>query len=136
MNTYNINDQNFINSEIYQRFLEDNQGRSSLRVRAYAAGEAIPISGLKVVVSRKIDNDNVIFFEGYTNESGLTEKISLAVPKITDDNLDIPETMEYDVTVTYIPDNISSTYKVKMYEGICVVQNINIVPRMMLEGGM
>lgn len=136
MNTYNINDQSFANSEKYQNFLKENPARGSVRVRAYAAGQAIPISGLKVVVSKEIDGDNVIFFDGYTNDSGLTEKISLPVPKLTTDNLDVPEMIEYDITVTYVPDNISSTYKVKMYEGICVLQNINIVPRMMLEGGI
>ena len=136
MNTYNIDDENFINSSIYQNFIKENPSRGNLRIRAFAASQAIPISGLNIVVSKVIDNNNVVFFEGKTDESGLIEKISLPAPKIVTDNLDVPDKTTYEIQATYVPDNVVSIFKVNMYENICVVQNINIVPDTTLEMGV
>lgn len=130
MNTANINDTNFINSKIYQQFLEQNPGNGSLNIRAFAARGAIPISGLKIVVSKMIENTNVIFFEGYTNESGIIERIILPTPKLVSNNLDIPNKTTYDIIASYNPDNFNKLYKVDMYENTCVVQTINVIPEM------
>lgn len=132
MNTYNVNDQSFINSEIYQKFLSENSSRGYLNIRAYAASQAIPISGLRIVVSTTIDNNKVIFFEGSTNSSGIIGGISLPAPKLDPNNLDAPNKTTYEIQATYTPDNITQIYKVNMYENVSVIQNINIVP----EGGL
>lgn len=135
MNTVNINDEEYSNSKEYQDYLKSNPSRGFLKIRAYAASQAIPISGMKVVVTKQIGNNNVIFFEGYTNESGIIEKISLPAPRLDPNNLDVPKSTSYDVTATYLPDNASGIYKVNMYENIYVVQNIGIVPNMNFEAG-
>ena len=132
MNTYNINDQNFINSETYQNFLRNNPSRGYLNIRAYAASQAVPISGLRIVVSTNIDNNKVVFFEGSTNSSGIIGGIALPAPRLDPNNLDAPNKTSYDIQATYIPDNITQIYKVNMYENVSVIQNINIVP----EGGL
>ena len=137
MKTYYISDENYVNSTAYQDFLKQNPTTGSLIVRAFAASQAIPISGLKVVVSTTIGNDTVIFFDGYTNESGTTEKISLPTPRLDLNNLNIPLKQTYDIRTTYEPDNIIKNYQVDMYEGIFVLQTINIVPENLLGmGGM
>ena len=135
MNTYNINDENLINSEAYQEFLSNNPSRGYLNIRAYAASQAIPISGLKVVVSTNIDNDKVIFFEGSTNASGVIGGISLPAPKLDPNNLDTPNKTTYDIEVTYLPDNLTKIYSVNMYENVSVIQNVSIVPDMNLRLG-
>ena len=134
MNTYNINDKNFINSLIYQKFLEDNPGRGYLSIRAYAASQAIPISGLKIVVSTVIDNNKVLFFEGSTNTSGVIEGISLPAPLLKSD-LTIPNKVIYQVEATYPENNLSKVYDVNMYDNISVIQNISVVPNMNIEMG-
>ena len=128
MNTYSINDQNFINSESYQKFLRDNTSRGYLNIRAYAASQAIPISGLRVVISTNIDNNKVIFFEGSTNSSGVIGGIALPTPKLDPNNLDAPNKTTYEVEATYAQDNLTKIYSVNMYENVSVIQNINIVP--------
>ena len=133
MNTYSIYDEDYTNSFSYQRFLDENPSKGSLRIRAYAASEAIPISGLKVVVSKVIDNNNVIFFEGYTDESGLIEKISLPAPTLNIDNLIKPIKTTYEIKATYLPDNFSKIYNVNIYENIYVIQNIVIIPKINME---
>ncbi|MBQ1813107.1 MAG: hypothetical protein II119_04100 [Bacilli bacterium] len=125
----NINDMNFINSEAYKNFIKINSSTGGLRVRAYAASQAVPISGLKVVVTTTIENNNVTFFEGYTNESGITDKIILPAPKLNNDNLVAPNATKYIITTTY--NNKKQVYEVNMYENVCVIQNVNVVPNMM-----
>ena len=128
----NINDPNFVNSEMYRNFMKENPSKGGLRVRAYAASEAVPISGLKVEVTTNIDSNIVTFFEGYTNESGITDRIILPAPKLNNDNLVAPNTTKYIITTTY--NNKNQVYEVNMYENVCVIQNVNIVPDMM--GGL
>ena len=135
MNTYNINDNNYKNSPEYQNFLKDNPEIGYLKIRAYAASGAVPVSGVGIVVSKDINNNKIIFFEGTTNESGIIEKIALPAPKLDPNDLDIPNKITYDINVTYNPDNISNIYKVNIYEKIRVIQNINIVPNLKVSKG-
>ena len=113
-------------NEIYQKYLKDNPGRGNLRIRAYAANGAVPISNLKIVVTKNIDNNKITFYEGVTNESGIIERITLPAPIINSDNLIQPNSTTYDITATY--NNIDLLYKINMYDDVCVVQNISVVP--------
>lgn len=130
MNNFNVNDENFINSQLYKDFIKDNPVYGYLSIRAYAANEAVPISNLRIVVSTNIGDNNVIFFEGYTNSSGVIERITLPAPRLDLSNLDAPNKTTYMITATYAPNNVSRTYMVNMYENVSVIQNINIVPDM------
>ncbi len=134
MNTFSIYDQNFINSETYQNFLKNNPSNGYLRIRAFAANQAIPISGMNITISKLIDNNNVIFFEGATNSSGIIERITLPTPKLDPNNLDAPTSATYDITATYNQNN--KVYKVNMYENVYVVQDISVVPNMNMMGGL
>ena len=126
MNNVNITDSNFISTIVYKKFMIENTGRGILNIRASFANQALPITNLKVVVSKEIENYNVIFYEGVTNISGLIGKISLpTLPKEKND-LIAPKATTYKITALY--NNRKYTYVVNMYDGICVVQNINIVP--------
>lgn len=126
MNNVNITDSNFISTIVYKNFMIENTGKGILNIRASFANQALPITNLKVVVSKEIENYNVIFYEGVTNISGLIGKISLPTPPKENDDLIAPKTTTYKITAVY--NNREYTYVVNMYDGICVVQNINIVP--------
>ena len=123
----NINDINFMNSKSYQDFIKNNPGKGNLKIRAYAASEALPVSGLKIIVSSEIDNEKIIFFEGVTDASGMVKDISLPAPKLEVNNLEVPVTTKYEIDA-YFDNNIEKIYYVNMYDGICVVQNINYTP--------
>ena len=124
--TYNLNDKDFLNSELYKSFINSNSRVGFLKIRAYAASGAVPISGLSVVVSKDIGGNKVIFFEGATNDSGVIERISLPAPRIDSDNLVSPILTTYDISAVYEGEN--KLYKVNVYDGIYVVQNINLTP--------
>ena len=124
--TYNVNDKEFLNSELYRSFINANPGIGFLKIRAFAASQAVPISGLSVQVSKDIGGNKVIFFEGITNESGVIEKIQLPVPRMGTDNMISPVISVYDISTTY--EGESRVYKVNVYDNIYVVQNINVTP--------
>ena len=128
MNTYNINDKAFQKTKSYKDFVNNNPKNGFLKIRAYAASQAIPIKGLKILISKNIDNNNVIFFEGDTNESGVIEGIVLPAPVLNNNDLIVPNSVIYDITATYFEDDFKRTYKINIYENVYVVQNINIVP--------
>ena len=135
MNTYYAIDKDFMETDTFREFIKNNPAKGNLRIRAYAANQAIPISGVNIVISTMAnDNTRIIFFEGATNESGVIEKISLPAPRLNGDNLIAPEKTEYEIEATYNPDNVKAIYKVNIYEDVCVQQNINIVPELKVGG--
>ena len=123
--TYNFDDKNFVNSELYRSFINANPGFGFLKIRAFAASQAVPISGMSVVVSKDIGGNKVIFFSGVTNESGVIERIQLPVPR-SSDNMIAPVLTTYDIDTSYEGEN--RLYKVNVYDNIYVVQNINVTP--------
>lgn len=129
--TYNIDDKDFVNSELYKSFINANPGVSFLKIRAFAASQAVPISGMNVQVSKDIGGNKVIFFSGVTNESGVIERISLPVPR-SSDNMMAPLITTYDIETSY--EGVDRMYKVNVYDNIYVVQNINVTPNISYGG--
>ncbi len=128
----NYNDLNFQNTQTYKEYSSNNLGQGYLNIRAYAANSAIPISGVTIIVSKMIDNLKVIFFQGATNSSGLINQIVLPTPIIDDNNTEIPQSQDYDIEANYNGTNL--LFKINMYSNIQVLQNINVVPSIRLDG--
>ena len=127
MNIYTIKDLNFKNSLIYQNYLRDNPSTGFLKIRAYTANEAIPIVGLKIIVSKDLDGNKVIFYEGITNNSGVIEKIALPAPKLDKNNTEVPNYTKYNIEA--ITNTGTLNYVINIYENVYVVQAINILPK-------
>ena len=134
MNITSYYDEIFKQTETYKAFSKENTGKGFLNIRAYAANSAIPISGLNVIVSKILDNNKVIFFEGATDSSGLITRIELPTPNITTDDLEVPASQSYDIEATY--NNQKLIYKTNIYSNIQVLQNINVVPEIRLDGNI
>ena len=133
MNTYYINDDQFKKTSIYKDFLNNHKGIGYLKIKASSANEAVPIQGIKIIVTKTINNDRIVFFEGKTNESGIINNIPLPAPKSDDDNLISPLYETYDILSIYEKENLKQNYKANIFDGIYVVQNINIKPAMNME---
>ena len=112
------------NNSKYNKFIEEYPGYGYLKVRASMALEAIPVVGVDILISLNYDNEEIIFYSGKTNESGIVEKIKLPTPALDENNLLKPKNLIYTLKAKY--KDINLEYKVPMYEGVCVVQNINI----------
>ena len=131
----NYNSEEFQKTESYKQFKDSNPSEGYLKIRAYAASGAIPISNMQITISKMIDNTKIIFFSGMTNSSGIIERITLPAPKLNQNNLDMPTATTYDIKAIYNPDNIDETYKVNIYENIYVIQNISVVPKLNVMAG-
>ena len=127
MNEFFYSDKEFQQSDLYQQFLKTNSGKGNLKIRAYAASEALPVTGLHIVVSTDVGNDRIVFFDGLTDASGMIDTLSLPAPIFSMNNLIVPTTIVYHINVFY-KNKFFQDYQVNMYDGICVVQNINFVP--------
>ena len=134
MNNVNFNSEEFKKTQTYQDFIKENQGEGRLLIKASSAQEAIPIENLRIKVSVIIGNTRIIFFDGVTDSSGMIPKIKLPAPKTDPDNLVVPAFTTYNIVSTY--NNMDTLYKVNMYDNICVIQNINIVPEIIERGFM
>ena len=116
-----MNIEEFKKSSEYLDFIRENPGIGRLKIRAYAASEAIPVSGLNITVSSIVSDKKIIFYTGSTDTSGIIPTIELPCPKLFS-NLEIPKTIKYNIEV-----NNKSMFSINMYDGVCVVQNINYV---------
>lgn len=123
-----MNLDNFMKTTEYEEFIKNNSGSGNLKIRAYAASEALPVKGLRIVVSTEINKQRVVFFEGITDASGMINTISLPTPKLNLNNLEVPSTIKYEIDAFFDNQQDKKIYFVNMYDGICVVQNINYSP--------
>ena len=128
MDSISINNPEFVNSESYQKFMIENSGSGRLKIRAYAASEALPVGGLKILVSTRIASFQVIFFEGYTDASGMIPSLSLPAPKLEVNNLVAPKSISYKIEAIFLEPYQKKEFFVTIYDNVCVVQNINFVP--------
>ena len=124
----NIYYDDFKNTDTYKTFISENPGMGRIKIRATAARGALPISGVNVIVSKIIEDSNVIFYEGITDESGMVSCISLPTPVVDlSDDLVIPPSSLYKLNIN--GDNIDEEYEIKVYDGVCTMQNISVIPK-------
>ena len=126
MNDINIDDPRLQMDPDYQKFVRDNPGRGYLKIRASSINEAIPASGVNIKVSKVIGNNNVIFFEDVTDESGMINDIVLPAPRAITNDLEAPKFSEYKITAT--GPNINQEYTISICCSITIIQYINVIP--------
>lgn len=128
LNRIMVTDEALKKDASFQAFLRENPGYSTLKIRASAANEAYPISGVKVLVSRVIGNNEVIFFEGETDVSGMINNIVLPSPRAIKNDLEVPQFTEYQLHADSAPNNYQHDFQISVCCGITVIQYINITP--------
>ena len=126
MITYNINDSEFLKTDIYNNFINENRGIGHLSVRAYAASEAVPMEGVKIIVSTIFSGNRIIIYDGYTDDSGVIDNILLPAPIYDENNLVSPKKIVYDIYASYPKNDFFRDYSINVFDGISVLQNIII----------
>ena len=121
------------NNQDYQQFLRDNPGSGVLKVRATSASEALPISDVKITVSKEIGNDIIVFFEGFTDESGMVNNIVLPTPVRVSSDEDVPNFTTYQLRAVHGGLIFDRTYNISICCGVRVIQYINIIPSVQTE---
>lgn len=108
-------------------YLEKNCEQGVLRVQAFQGRQAIPIEGVAVTVRCPIGGDQMIFFQGQTDSSGVIDPILLPAPK--------PETSlspgqdgpcsEYEVVAEH-PSFDTLTTHIMVFPGIKTIQPLQM----------
>lgn len=128
MQEFFYNDENLSTDAYFQEFLRDNPGKGYLKIRASAANEAIPITGIKIKVSKIIGDKIIVFYEGVTDSSGMINDIVLPAPAANLDDEVEPRFTDYNLDATGSTQNINLKYSISVCCGITVIQYINITP--------
>ena len=123
MNIDIFDSEEFKKTEVYSNFVKEHKGSGNLKIRAFTTNEALPVGDVHVIVSSLYENEKIIFFDGYTDESGMISDISLPTTIINNDNLIVPIYTQYEIEAFFGESKIND-YKVLMYDGVCVIQNI------------
>ncbi len=123
-----VDDPILSDDQAFQEFIRNNPGRGYLKVRATSANDAIPVAGVEVTVSKKIGNNNVVFFQGQTDNSGMINGIVLATPSKASSDLEAPSFTDYELRAVYEKENFDKVYKISLCCRASVIQYINIIP--------
>ena len=68
-------------SEQHPDFTYENNGVGTVKVQVSAANQAFPLEGIEIEISKEINGDEVVFFTGKTNSSGIIDDIYLPAKK-------------------------------------------------------
>ena len=131
----NIDNEILNTDEAYLEFLRNNPGRGFLKIRATSASEAVPIDGLEITVSKEIGDNNIIFFDGRTDESGMINGIILPTPPKVSSDLVAPNFADYRLHAKYSPENFDKNYVISICCSVSVIQYINVTPNISPEMG-
>lgn len=109
------------------QYLETNCEQGVLRIQAFRGQQAIPVEGANITVRCPIGGDEMIFFQGTTDASGVIDPILLPAPK--------PETSlapgmsnpcsEYEIVAEH-PEFETLTTKVMVFPGIKTIQPLQM----------
>ncbi len=127
-----ISYEEFSKTDDYQGFVGVNPKQGSLKVMAFTAYQAIPIENAEIIITKEIGGNNVLFFRGYTDSSGIIDNISLPAPTsgYDDDNFQTSSTTSYKLTVVKDKYESVKQYIINMIGDVKVLQYIKMTPIM------
>lgn len=112
----------------YEKFLAENPSQGVLKVQAFTSDQAIPIADAEVYIVKKIDGQDVLFFKGTTNSSGIIDNIVLPAPDgdYNFETLETPKYTTYELVFSSKLYNTIQQYQIAMFGGIKVLQYIKL----------
>ena len=134
MNFVNLED--FKQTESYENFIQENPSTGRLKVEVFTAYRAIPIPDTRILVTKDIDGQKVLFFSGLTDSSGMISNIELPSPaenknfKPGDD----AQYAMYDVTAIHEGYERIKKYDVAIFGNTGVIQYNKMIPDVEMEG--
>ena len=128
----------FFSKEKFPEFSSENSGAGILKIQAFATNQAFPIRGVEIEISKDINGEKVIFFQGVTDYSGIIDQIVLPtkVPKKTVEQASDVIFTTYTITAKYPVSDLKRVYEVGIFDNIKVIQPIKFSAMNIIEGGM
>lgn len=118
----------FEKTDEYKTFIEENPSTGVLKVQVFTADQAIPIANAEVFITKKIGDNDVLFFSGQTDSSGIVDNIILPAPKaeINLDTFEVPKYTTYNLVVSSDEYKKIKQYSISMYGDVKVLQYVKI----------
>lgn len=121
-----ISYEEFKKTNLYNQFILDNPDVGYLKIQAFTAYGAIPISDVDVIVSKDIGEYRVIFYQGKTDSEGIISDIMLPAPETVTSSEVAPGYTLYDLTcVSYGYETIKN-YSIGMFGDVRVLQYVKM----------
>ncbi len=135
MNQKLMSSEEFKKTPLYSSFLSENPSVGELKIQVFTAYKAIPIANADVLITKTIGDNQVVFFRGVTNSSGIIDHILLPAPmNASETSLDVPKYTLYDLTVIHIDYETIKKYVVAMFGDTKVIQYVRMTPQIELKG--
>ncbi len=131
-----VNLEEFKKTEAYQDFIQENPSTGKLKVEVFTAYKAIPISDTRILVTKNINGQTVLFFTGVTDSSGMISNIELPAPE-ENTNFKPGDTAQYtiyDVTAIHEGFERIKKYDIAIFGNTGVIQYIKMIPEINMEG--
>lgn len=118
----------FEKTDEYKTFIEENPSTGVLKVQVFTADQAIPIANAEVFITKKIGDNDVLFFSGQTDSSGIVDNIILPAPaaEINLDAFEVPKYTTYNLVVSSDEYKKIKQYNISMYGDVKVLQYVKI----------
>ena len=125
-----ISYEEFSKTEEYKAFAVVNPEQGSLKVMAFTAYQAIPIEDAEIIITKEIGGNNVLFFRGYTDSSGIIDNITLPAPTsgYDDNSFQTSSTTSYRLTAMKDNYDCLKQYIINMIGDVKVLQYIKMMP--------
>ena len=125
-----ISYEEFSKTDDYQGFVGVNPKQGSLKVMAFTAYQAIPIENAEIIITKEIGGNNVLFFRGYTDSSGIIDNITLPAPTsgYDDNSFQTSSTTSYRLTAMKDNYDCLKQYIINMIGDVKVLQYIKMTP--------
>ena len=123
---YFYDSEEFKDTGVYKNFNNIHTGTGILKIEAYTASGAYPLSNVSIKIVKKLGNDTVVFFEGKTNDSGIIDNIILPTRKMNEEVNEASDILytTYDLIANYPNYNIEKKYDVSIFDNVKVIQPI------------
>lgn len=131
-----FDNEEFMKSQDYFDFIEENSGEGLLKVQAFTANQAYPVEGVNIEVYKNINGNNVLFFSGVTDTSGIIDNIVLPAKPSVDDVNSVEDIVftNYNLIATYPKSNMKREFEVSIFDNLKVIQPIRIPIISLIEG--
>ena len=123
---YYYDSEEFKDSSTYKNFININDSYGILKIEAFTASGAYPLAGVDIIVSKVLDGNKIIFYEGKTNDSGIIESIVLPTRSIKEEINNASDILftTYDLEANYKKYDVSKNYDVSIFDEVNVIQPV------------
>lgn len=131
-----ISYEEFKGTDLYDSFIKENSSSGNLKVQVFTAYGAIPVDNTNIVVYKDIEEYRVIFFQGFSDSSGIVDNINLPAPAMVQSNEDTPTYAIYNMNASNEKYETLKNYTIGMLGGINVIQYVKMLPEIKIDGDL